>query len=226
MESLIIVHPRRCGSHAIMNWIYQHAPRPRAFRNLWTPRSRKWEKTLSTRDPLTNDEGPFKFAMTNFEDYGRYGNWENIQEQGQRVAAQPEVEHLTHEIFYLCRSLYNFAASRIQKKTFDLSGEEAWIPELDIPMWMEYARKGPILFDKWFQSREYRDHVAQTIGFVNEDKGLDDVTFYGWGSSFDKQNFDGRAQAMKVLERYKQVELPDFPEEAHALNEEVFGWRL
>lgn len=60
-----------------------------------------------------------------------------------------------------------------------------------------------IRYGKWFSDAEYRCWWADNLGLGNADKGLQDVTSWGSGSSFSKRKLHGKAQSMPVMERYK-----------------------
>lgn len=64
-----------------------------------------------------------------------------------------------------------------------------------------------VMYDKFFSEKTYRLLVHhELIGKVgyNEDM-LNTITEHGWGSSFSGREYDGRAQEMNVLERYREV---------------------
>lgn len=66
----------------------------------------------------------------------------------------------------------------------------------------------PIIFDDFVINKNYRMEIcAQLDGKYNEDTLLQ-VNNNGDGSSFDGQKYDGRANEMNVLTRYKQID-PD-----------------
>lgn len=87
-------------------------------------------------------------------------------------------------------------------------------------------------YNDWFLDREYRDRKATELGFANRDVGLDEVA--RWGptlskDSFDGLRYDGRAQEMKVLERWRRFEADEFyrslvdDAELHGLSARIFG---
>jgi hypothetical protein len=61
----------------------------------------------------------------------------------------------------------------------------------------------PILFDAWFSNKEYRVKICEDLGLHFTDIGKQSVSDFGGGSSFDLQEFDGKAEKMNVLNRYK-----------------------
>jgi hypothetical protein len=61
----------------------------------------------------------------------------------------------------------------------------------------------PILFDSWFSNKEYRIKICEDLGLHFTDFGKQGVADFGRGSSFDLRKFDGQAEKMDVLNRYK-----------------------
>jgi hypothetical protein len=61
----------------------------------------------------------------------------------------------------------------------------------------------PISYPRWFNDPSYRAELASVLGAQPTDFGLDVVSDFGGGSSFDGQAMLGRAQQMKVGERWK-----------------------
>ena len=83
-------------------------------------------------------------------------------------------------------------------------------------MWIQYAEealfktnwlfpKVVFLFDKWFSNEEYRKELSLALGCSFTDAGLNRI-HGSIGSSFDGKRFDGKAQEMNVLGRWKQLE--------------------
>ena len=60
-----------------------------------------------------------------------------------------------------------------------------------------------IYYDDFFISREYRKGICNKIGGVYDETELNLVPAAGGYSSFDRDNYQGKAQSMKVLERWK-----------------------
>ena len=62
-----------------------------------------------------------------------------------------------------------------------------------------------ILFDEWFQSENYRKYLSSLLGVEYTDRtdvGINRVIRLG--SSFDGKKYQGKAQQMKVLDRWKK----------------------
>jgi len=65
-----------------------------------------------------------------------------------------------------------------------------------------------VSYNRWFSSLLYRRFIAARLGidFENSEKCLNMVFNHSKGSSFDGRKYDGKAQEMKVLERWKILE--------------------
>lgn len=63
-----------------------------------------------------------------------------------------------------------------------------------------------VSFNEWFQSAAYRKQTAEALGFTTDGSPFQWVSRLGAGSSFDGVRLNGRAQNMRVLERWKQCE--------------------
>lgn len=64
-----------------------------------------------------------------------------------------------------------------------------------------------INFDKWFSELKYRKQISKQLDLKFSDKGLNIVMPMGWGkkgSSFDTMTFNGKAQKMSVLNRWRK----------------------
>lgn len=126
---------------------------------------------------------------------------------------QPDC-HGGHSLIVL-RDPFNMIASRLQgareeRRPADsaLAGDK--VMEKAVGCWKEHAVlclrpadwNTPVIYNTWFTEPEYRRALASGLGLRFTDKGLNTVnsTYY---SSFDGYNYQGRAQEMKVLERYK-----------------------
>ncbi|MFC1884490.1 hypothetical protein ACFL2O_06955 [Thermodesulfobacteriota bacterium] len=85
---------------------------------------------------------------------------------------------------------------------------------LQTPSWMTV-----VLFDRWFSDAEYRRSICEKLGIPFTDAGLNEVARFGNGSSFDARKYDGRAQEMDVLNRWKEFD--DDPLMARMMTDEL-----
>lgn len=84
-----------------------------------------------------------------------------------------------------------------------------------------------VLFDKWFKDKRYRQKICSYLNIAFTDRGLNTVSNYGDGSSFDRTRFDGIAQKMDVLNRWQMFVNNRyynrfFTKEFERLNKEIF----
>jgi len=145
--------------------------------------------------------------------------------------------NFTHKNIVILRDIYNNIASVIQchsanRKQLMEHGK------IYMESWKSHAREylgdtryltRPtfILYNKWFTETKYRKNLAKKLGLHFTDLGMEKVPNAGSGSSFDAFNYDGVAQNMNTLNRWKgfltdQVFYDLIDEEAVNLNRRIF----
>ncbi|MDB5181920.1 MAG: hypothetical protein JWP13_683 [Candidatus Saccharibacteria bacterium] len=215
-QEMHFLGPRRSGNHAVLGWIMANAEQ----NGISTEHFNDIHDALMEppKEPVYGDAALQPSADKQLTIYSYQDiNVEDIPTVGFYTAA-PE----TKQTVRIVRDLPNLIASRIAMyDDLDRRGlshrSVRKIPlEAVTDMWVGYARDyversdpraGSVNFPLWFQSREYRDEVFDTLGLGdNQDAGLNNVADFGFGSSFDYRNFDGRAQEMGVLERWRKYE--------------------
>lgn len=205
----------RSGQHAILKWLMAQCPTPTydTSTNLWHNNGAYGQFKIAQ---------PSELAFVNLE--GGYG----------RCLTSP------HPAIFIVRDIKNHVASLKKHATLGHTVE----PSGDLwRFWREYAEvalgegqcniKTPymcILFPLWFSSETYRRATTERLGsllkwdgLVYSEGGRDYVSANGGGSSFDGMNLQGRGTEMKVLERYKSVQMPKIPSHLLELNEKLFG---
>ena len=116
-------------------------------------------------------------------------------------------------IVVMLRDWRNYVASQIKHRDKDENngnkGLSIW-SRVRTDIFKEYADYFldespyyPILFDAWFSNKEYRVKICEDLGLHFTDIGKQSVSGLGGGSSFDLQEFEGKAEKMDVLNRYK-----------------------
>ena len=113
-------------------------------------------------------------------------------------------------VVVMLRDWRNYVASQIKHREND---ENQGLPirsRIKTDVFKEYADYFlnespyyPILFDAWFSNKEYRVKICEDLGLHFTDIGKQSVSGFGRGSSFDLKEFDGKAEKMDVLNRYK-----------------------
>ena len=125
----------------------------------------------------------------------------------------PKTVEQNETVVVILRDWRNYIASHM-KHTSSLSV----FNRVKTDIFKEYANEllkqsifYPILFDAWFASKNYRIKICQDLGLYFTDIGKQSVPPFGKGSSFDELRFDGEAEKMDVLNRYKVFEeSPDY----------------
>lgn len=138
-----------------------------------------------------------------------------------------------HQNILILRDPYNFIASCLQRLVNPPDpgardvGEQ--LPER-MKIWKEHASQivnGDrveqdfyfINYNEWFSSVNYRQEICNDLGLTFTDRGVNKVMNFGEGSSFDRRAYDGSAQKMSVLERYKKWQ--NHAAFSHLVDEEV-----
>ena len=101
----------------------------------------------------------------------------------------------------IARDFYNNSASRFSTR-FRYTSETKKI-------WINHVNNAftnsdiiGINFNKWFQEEKYRYYLTKEFNIPFTDSGLNDVHGYG-SSTFDNKKYNGKAQKMDVLNRWK-----------------------
>jgi len=103
---------------------------------------------------------------------------------------------------------YNYLDKPINKDRLYCSRIDAYKSHLHEALGNTYNIKMPrtfVLYDKWFECSEYRDIVSFRLGLINIPGIPGKVSGFAGGSSFDKKRYDGKANKMNVLTRYKSM---------------------
>jgi len=181
--------------------------------------------------------------LNSYRDFNIALEWEETQKK--EMAARQKMDEFAKNRTYVLvlRSPWNHLASV-------LKWQDRWYlkkKERFISCWLMTARefKGVtnilpepkvfLNFDRWFSDINYRKSLSKKLGIAFTDHGLGKVMKVGTGSrvgsSFDRIKYDGEAQKMKVLERWKSyvdnkvefVNVLGMNKELVTLAEEIFG---
>lgn len=178
---------QRAGHHAILNWLAGHYSNSTLYNDF----------THEDRIEYMTGNGIGNCSFLTVEDY-------TIEDS--KKAIDNHSGNLDHVILLILRDPFNLFASRLSARFTVRSGA---VSDDAIAMWKDHARAFlnrtfvPISFNEWFLNRDYRKSIAEFFGYsYNEDK-LKEVPEFGYGSSFDSCDLNGRADEMKVLERWR-----------------------
>ena len=114
--------------------------------------------------------------------------------------------------------LHRFYSTQWKAYAREFLGETSYLPEDTIK----------VSFNAWFADADYRRALAAELGLEHVDRGRDEVSSDGGGSSFTGQEFQNRAQNMAVLDRWQNfIDDPEyvaaFDEETVELSRRIFG---
>jgi hypothetical protein len=216
-----IVGMARSGNHAIINWILAQLPGRWCFINCVDPRSSPFE----TARPIeagkvwrTNIPG-FDFAA---ERAGGLSPKDTLlfsqEDTFLKGALGPDATAIQDSAVGLSarridviilRDPYNLFASRRRLSYQMVTDRTA------VRIWKQHARaylgESPWLaedavrvsYNDWVRDARYRRCLAERLGLVFTDAGVDAVPGCAGGSSFDGTRFDGQARRMALFDRWR-----------------------
>jgi hypothetical protein len=115
------------------------------------------------------------------------------------------------------RDPFNTFASRVSASWIRYKLDDKAGKETSIRLWKSYAREAMgdtnfarhnrivINYNRWFTEVEYRRKLSARLGLAFSDAGFGAVSGEYGGSSFDGVRYNGDAQQMQVLDRWKLV---------------------
>ena len=114
--------------------------------------------------------------------------------------------------------LHRFYSSQWRAYAREFLGETCFLP----------ADTVKVSFNAWFSDENYRRRLAEELGLEHADRGIDEVSSDGGGSSFSGQDFQNRGRDMAVLDRWRHfIDDPNyvaaFDEETVELSRKIFG---
>ncbi len=254
---LRVFAPRRSGHHAIMQWVVRNKTGRTVFLNDIRPPYGNpfldcrglhvYDGVVDHRYLLRRREAAGKFSrkgtlIYNYEDFELLEDVIARMDADRRAWVGPSERFLD---VLILRDPFNLLASvlRARRARNPRDGEPAMRKAVRI--WKTCAREfagrtryltNPLFisYNDWFASDAYRRELADKLGLVSVDEGLDQVARWGpatWtdGASFDGLALDGNASQMRVLERWRAYE-DDGPfraqfrdDELWDLSTEIFG---
>lgn len=197
---------RRSGNHAILEWLIQNMGGP-GTRNVVKPKRviqcgdsaylnecNTYGSHAEVNRDISFCQSAFNNLIVAYEDVPT--SYSLINKQGGKKIV-------------ILRDVFNLFSSRYKKNSE--SGHaynfgDMRIDEIAINNWKQHANSDAviILFEKWIESKDYRDSICERLGIPNHDI-TDTMTNFGGGSSFTGQK---KPTVEELKSRSKMVNLP------------------
>jgi hypothetical protein len=220
---------RRSGHHAILNWIRAHIPGRHCLLNDCIPGKNPLASCSRGNSVISAPTGEHYRLLWRLEQSGwrakkgtllyNYEDTDFSQYQPNAALEQSQLgKSGSAKSILILRDPFNQFASKLRWARGDILTPSIESVEQLPALWKTYAREAlgeteflpnrtVINYNDWFLSREYRDRLGPELGFSNQDHTIKQVARFGpttWGDSFDGLKYDGNADQMKVLERWKE----------------------
>lgn len=179
MKIYVVAGMQRSGHHAVAFWLGKHIGEHKYINDVLFP-------------PQKYQEKPCNMLLS----------YEN---------KDPEIfrDETAEKVLVVIRDPYNWLASRLKGEGLYYVFTEKTIPRYKLLI--EYATNNPppnvvcVNYNEWFSNKDYRKEIIESCGLTFTDKGINSLSKWGGGSSFDLKKYKGKAQEMKVLERWKKM---------------------
>jgi len=223
MNLFIVLATGRNGHHAIINWLCTQHGDITHYNDLDAPYFNS-RKLRVKRPPIVYGNGTH--TMASLERFPVL-KWQTLKQENSKY-----FEHVDNVQYILViRRFRNWLASvMLQGNPPRCKTHNRLIKRPNAAHWIKTpgryhqlltaainAEQHPellvIRFDDWFTDKNYRQNICEYLHIPFTDAGLNKVAYFGNGSSFDEQTYDGKAQEMKVLERWKTgLEVKEYAE--------------
>lgn len=219
-KSICIHHMMRSGGHAIVYWLASQIKDFKYINNFDPNFSLAEHKTLPWKYGLPGYMKDFGSKGRQFEwvydEFNKFNISKNncciytVEDYDPSFKCDSIVADKKYQIIVL-RDPYNWLASRFQAfgGLYSLRAER--ICPNPIELWIKQAKIASnknelfyvISYNQWFNSLSYRQSISNYLEIDFNDIALNQVNNYGGGSSFDKTDFNGKAQEMDIYNRWK-----------------------
>jgi hypothetical protein len=203
---------RRSGIHAVAMWVFDQSRGRRVLLNDVNPLRDPWQNLANIvvpdgAAPLRKDE-PRDCLMLIFEDR----RLEAIA--GSTTHRFVGASRQVHTILVL-RDPFNLLASRLRWTKKPGAAARLTDPIVGRDLWLEYAREFVghttvlpsamrVNYNRWVTDAGYRTTIGRRLGLPQPHQPMKNVPFFGGGSSFDGQQYDGRAGKMRLFDRWRE----------------------
>lgn len=205
----LILGTSRGGQHAVLHWLFQYLP-PFVGLTAMGP-----HKAIAPSGIMVNYKEPVKPIMT-------VGH---VADKSLIVCPDELLDEASRTIIIL-RDVYNTAASLARGMAPAMLARvlEVW-PKVAMDILRDTFF---ISFNSWFVDRGYRSKTLERLNLCSEDadKGTSMISPMWRASSFDGRTFDGKAQQMDILGRWRSMDKSIWSmisEESKELSRVLFG---
>ena len=199
---------RRSGNHAILEWLIQNMGGPENRNIIRKRRIIQCGRAVYINEANTypshkDIELDTSFCRSAFDSV--IVTYEDVPTTYSLINTENTIKIvILRDIFNLFSSRYKYT----NKHPEELARYSMVmrIDEKAIEVWKEHANSDAliILFEKWIESKEYRDSICEKLGIPNHDI-IDTMTEFGNGSSFTGQK---KPTVEELKSRSKMVNLP------------------
>lgn len=216
----------RSGHHGVLNWLIRQFEGKVLHHNHATKGWDKGEFSLSMHQYRHKTPGPHRAEIFSIEDFDP-PDWQKYDMANFRQLREADEVRVA----LVVRDPFNWiASSKKISVPADLHGHE--ISERRNAIWKRQVceclgetdyipGRIAISFNRWFCDRDYRQAIAEFFDVSFTDAGLNEVSHHGQGSSWTKRQFDGQAQKMPVLERWREFAYERWFQDA--IDDEMMG---
>ncbi|WP_030621109.1 hypothetical protein [Streptomyces sclerotialus] len=232
-RAIFVFGLRRGANHAISEWLRGH------FDDAEVRYHNSAEIALFERNGelLTIDHDKYRKMPLDPRQRILIVGYENLDPAEFPLYHNGRIAHRS-DVVVILRDFPNTAASIVRQAREDPSWAYRYRIRDLLELWKRYAGYlekrsfgyNYITFNDWFSDEGERRKLSSVLGLEHSDSGLNSVSSYGRGSSFDGLQHDGKAQDMTVLNRWESVfadELFQFlllaDEETLGVNKRIFG---
>jgi hypothetical protein len=204
---VIFLGLRRSGNHSVINWLLDQRTGSHAFyNNVWPQNPFLRRPDLLRMDPARRH---VDLLVCSFEDRSLHLIASQQCYPRNAVPGSPVVNRRRYVA--LMRDPFNLFASQL-KTSMDRPRYASGLSMAQL--YLSYAAehlgmtnllgdsKLFIVYNRWKSDQSYRQAIADALGLVVSEHGLDRVPKYGGGSSFEQRRADGSGSQMRTHERW------------------------
>ncbi len=218
---------RRSGSNAIVNWIINHFNDNEVFYLSADPKEFLLKnKVLKKKQQASIDNYRMPqlrqiHSNTTFRKdkrclIYRYEDCELNESNINKITSRYYGKSETKINIIILRDVYNMTASRMAYYSENyypvMVGD--WYKKLLLQYLIYFHNRICfqcenslfINYNQWFSDIDYRMYLSECLNLKFTDKGLNQIVEYGNGSSFDGKKFQGKAQQMDTMNRWRKYE--------------------